>query len=372
MKKILIIAGFSGSLKLFRGDLIKSWLKQGHEVIAAAPGDKSRAWLEQLGAKYFCIPLIRTGLNPFQDIYLIFQLNKLIKTEKPDYLFLYTIKPVIYGSLAAYLSKYCRVYSMITGLGYLFTKGLNQNTLLPRIVVFLYRIALKRSNLVFFQNPDDIDFFTKLKVVSLEKVVMINGSGVNLDYYRQAALPAGPLTFLLIARLLKEKGITEYVEAASLVKEKYPKVIFRMIGWDLEGGQSAISQEQVKIWQQQGNVDIIGETDDVRPYVKSASVYVLPSYREGTPRTILEAMAMGRAIITTDVPGCRETVVEGLNGFLVPAGDSMALAAAMECFIAKPELIESMGQASRKIAEEKYDVQKVNQVINKAMGLAGE
>jgi glycosyltransferase involved in cell wall biosynthesis len=372
MKKVLIVAGFSRSLKNFRGDLIKSWLKKGYGIIAAAPGNEAETWLEELGASYYSIPLSRTGLNPFKDIYLMLQLKKIIKVENPDYLFLYTIKPVIYGSLAAYFYKQCQVFSMITGLGYVFTEGLIQNTLLQKIVVLLYRIALKRNNKGFFQNPDDIDFSIKLKMVNPEKVVLVNGSGVNLDYYQQTVLPTGPITFLLISRLIKEKGISEYVEAAGFIKAKYPEVIFKMIGWELEGGQSAISQEQVKIWQQQGNVDIIGETDDVRPYIESASVYVLPSYREGTPRTVLEAMAMGRAIITTDVPGCRETVVEGLNGFLVSAGDSTALASAMEYFVNQPELIESMGKASRKIAEEKYDVQKVNQVINEAMGLAGE
>jgi glycosyltransferase involved in cell wall biosynthesis len=369
MDKILIVAGLSSSLKNFRGDLIKSWLSKGYGVVAAAPGFEAKPWLEKLGVKYYNIPLSRTGLNPLEDINLTIKLKQIIKNEKPDHLFLYTIKSVIYGSLAAYFYKKCKVFSLITGLGYIFTAGLQQKPLLQRIVSWLYRIALRRNSKVFFQNPDDIDAFKKLNIIAADKAFLINGSGVNLDYYRQANLPAETITFLMIARFLTEKGICEYIEAAGLVKAKYPEIVFKLIGWQLEGGPSVISADQTARWKEDGVVEIIAKTEDVRPYIAASSVYVLPSYREGTPRTVLEAMAMGRAIITTDAPGCRETVIDTVNGFLVPVKNSTALAEAMQRFITDPKLAVLMGAESRRIAEEKYDVRKVNRIINEVMGL---
>lgn len=367
--KILIVAGLGISLVLFRGDLIKSWLAEGFLVTAASPDQAVGAQLRSLGAGYRIIPLSRTGMNPLKDLRLLFSLRKLIRTEKADYLFCYTAKPVIYGSLAAWFNRRVRVFSIITGLGYVFTEKSWKGRLINRLVVALYRLALLRNDKVFFQNPDDSGIFVQKKIVRPEKVVPVNGSGVNLDFYRPAPLPEGPPRFLLIARLLKEKGIAEYMAAARLIKQKHPQVHLALIGWFFEENPTAISPGQVEAWRREGLVEIMGETDDVRPFIAGASVYVLPSYREGTPRTVLEAMAMGRPIITTDVPGCRETVREGLNGFLVPVQDEAALAAAMERFILKPELIPAMGEESRRIAVEKYDVHKINAVINEVMGL---
>jgi glycosyltransferase involved in cell wall biosynthesis len=246
---------------------------------------------------------------------------------------------------------------------------------LKNLVIWLYRIALKGNERVFFQNPDDIDAFVSLQIVRPEMVTKTNGSGVNLEHYSVQAETVkddnleNRVTFLLIARLLVEKGVREYVAAARAIKRKYAEARFMLVGWSFEENPSAISSTQVEAWREEGLVEIFGETNDVRPYIASSSVYVLPSYREGTPRTVLEAMAMGKPIITTDVPGCRETVVDGFNGFLVKVKDKDMLAEAMEKFIVEPELIKTMGAASRRFAEEKYDVHKVNQVINEAMGL---
>ncbi len=369
MAKIMIVAGLGSSLIRFRGDLIKSWLGLGYEVVAAAPGSEVEQQLAELGVSYFKIPLKRTSLNPLTDLVLTCSLSRLLKKEKPAYLFLYTVKPVIYGSLAALLNRKVKVYAMITGLGYAFSGKPGKRTFLQRLVTRLYGFALQRNSLVFFQNPDDRDAFVEMRIVAADRALQVNGSGVNVDYFRPAGLPIGPPVFLLIARLLREKGIIEFIEAARLIKAKYPETCFRVVGWSFNDNPSAISAAQVEEWQGEGFVEIYGKTDDVRPYIAAASVYVLPSYREGTPRTVLEAMAMGRPIITTAVPGCRETVSGGLNGFLVPVRDSEALAKAMERFIAEPELIARMGAESRIIAEEKYDVHKVNKVINEAMGL---
>lgn len=368
MSTIMIIASLASSLLRFRGELIEDWLGKGLEVYAAAPGADIKEDLRKKGVTYFALALQRTGLNPFKDFQLFLQLVKIYQQVKPDYLFLYTIKPVIYGSIAAFIIPECKVFSMITGLGYIFTEDQASNWL-RALVTWLYRFALKRSDQVFFQNPDDFKLFSNLSIVKPEKIVLVNGSGVNLDYYHKTVVPDGPPVFLLIARLLKEKGIAEYIEAAARVKKEHPEAVFRMICWQLEGGPSVISNAQVESWKQDGLVEIYGEVADVRPLLAEASVYVLPSYREGTPRTVLEAMAIGRAIITTDVPGCRETVEEGVNGYLVPLKDSKKLAEAMKRFILEPELIARMGAESRKIAEQKYDVHIVNKEINQAMGL---
>ena len=366
---ILIGAGFGGSLIRFRGDLIKSWLKMGYKVTAAAPGREVEKQLRDLGVDYYCIPLNRTGLNIFSDILLLINFIRLYTHVKPDYIFLYTIKPVIYGSLAAFFCRQAKVYSMITGLGYIFNDSGRMRLFLKQLVIWLYRLALTFTNKVFFQNPDDIRVFEELRIVKPDKVVQINGSGINIEDFSPAPLPVGQVVFLLIARLLREKGINEYVEAAGIVKAKYPDARFMLVGWAFDDNPSAISPKQVESWRKEGLVEIYSETEDVRPFIAESSVYVLPSYREGTPRTVLEAMAMGRAIITTNAPGCRETVKEGINGFLVPVKDSQTLAKVMEGFIIEAQLVTRMGAESRKIAEEKYDVQKVNAIINRTMRL---
>ena len=369
MPRVMIVAGFNKSLILFRKELIEHWLKSGYEVTAAAPGLEVEEALTEMGVSYHNLHLERTGLNPVKDFILLLRLIQLLKKERPDYLYLYTIKPVIYGSIAARFLPSCRVFSMITGLGYAFTRSENKGKLLRKVLIYLYRIALKRNRKVFFQNPDDEKYFVDNGIVEPDKVVRVNGSGVNIDYYSMTPHNKGEVSFLLIARLLKEKGIVEYIEAARKVKKKYPETRFMLVGWSFDDNPTAIGQEQIEEWQKEGIVEIYCETDDVRPYIAKAAVYVLPSYREGTPRTVLEAMAMGRAVITTDVPGCRETVKNGVNGFLVPVKDSEALAEAMVRFIEEPDLIEKMGKESRRLAEERFDVYKVNRVINQVMGL---
>lgn len=369
MNKILIIASFDRSLLLFRGELIRSWLSKGYSIIAAAPGTGVAKALQELGVRYKTVYFNRTGLNPLKDFILLLKMILLIRKEKPDIIYAYTIKPVIYGSIASSFYRNVKVYSMITGLGYVFVSSGGQG-FLGKLVSFMYRLALKYNEKVFFQNPDDREFFINKRLVDDQKTVLVNGSGVHLEHYSYEPVITGPIVFLMIARLLEEKGIREYVEAAGVVREKYPDARFKLIAWNLSHLSSASIEDDLDRWKKEGPAEIYGETDDVRPYIANASVYVLPSYREGTPRTVLEAMAMGRPIITTDVPGCRETVIEGLNGFLVPVKNSRALAEAMIRFVEKPELIKKMGLESRKLAEKKFDVHEVNRVINQAMGLS--
>lgn len=375
MAKIVVVGGFAESLINFRGDLMVAMVRAGHEVMACAPDASSDTikHLNEMSVEYCNIPVSRTGLNPFDDIRTFLALLKLFKKQKPDIVLAYTIKPVIYGSLAANMTSVPTIYSMITGLGNAFSGTGFKAKAVRLLAASLYRLGLSVNKQVFFQNPDDMAEFKCRGLLGVgtgsdEKSVLINGSGINTESFK-VCNPAENIRFLLIARLLKDKGLFEYAQAAALIREKYPTVEFDLVGW-LDENPACISKSQLDRWVSSGTVNYLGKLDDVRPAIANASVYVLPSYREGTPRTILEAMAMGRPIITTDAPGCRETVIEGENGFLVPVRSVDDLAAVMEKFILNPDLIGSMGKRSREIAEDKYDVHKVNQVILETMGLA--
>lgn len=374
MARILVLASYAQSLVTFRGALLMEMVAQGHDVIGCAPDAPSqvRRDLQKMGVSYQDIRLERVGMNPFKDVMTIINLVRLFGSCRPDIVLSYTIKPVIHGSLAARLANVSHVYSIITGLGYTFGGEGLKRKLLGIIARVLYRIALACNTRVFFQNPDDARLFQQKAIIrDAGKIVLINGSGIDIEAYQVAEHPAA-MSFLLIARLLKAKGIREYAEAAAIVRKKYPHVRFRLVGWiDLDNPDS-VSEQDVHQWVASGTIEYLGRLEDVRQAIADASVYVLPSYREGTPRSVLEAMAMGRPIITTDVPGCRETLVERGNGFLVPVKDVAALAEAIEEFIRHPEYIPRMGKESRRIAMEKYDVRKVNREILRAMGAQAE
>ena len=298
-----------------------------------------------------------------------FLLLKLIKEVRSAYVLTYTIKPVIYGSIAAWVLGVPQRYALVTGLGYAFTgdaKGLRR--VLRYIVQRLYRLALSRTGKVFFQNPDDETLFREKKILSPAiPSCIVNGSGVDISKYSVCPLPEQPV-FLMIARLLGDKGVREYAQAAVVVKRVYPEARFLLVGW-IDNNPDAITEQELDKWISEGAVEFLGKLSDVRIAIQHSSVYVLPSYREGTPRTVLEAMAMGRAVITTNAPGCRETVINGDNGYLVPVRDVQALAAAMVTAIESPDDRARMGGRSRAIAEEKYDVHKVNEVMLQEMGI---
>lgn len=372
--KTIVFAGYAESLLNFRGPLLSALVKEGNHVITCAPGNDANIVnrLSKLGVDYQAIPIQRTGMNPVHDIRTLFFLYRLLRKEHPNILLAYTVKPVIYGSLAARLAGINNCFSMITGLGFAFQRDTLKNKFINFFVCCLYRLSLSKNKAVFFQNPDDKELFIKSKLIGKNtNAILINGSGVDLNHYSMMPVVKTPIAFLLIARLISEKGIEEYAEAARQLKKRYSKVSFRLVGW-FDNNPSAIKKSKVMEWHKQGIVEYLGDADDVRPFIAASSVYVLPSYREGTPRTVLEAMSMGRPIITTDAPGCRETVKEGENGFLVPIKDVNALIQAMKRFILQPELIAKMGKRSREIAEAKYDVNKVNAVIMKTMRLIGK
>lgn len=348
--------------------MIQDWVARGHDVFACGPADECGDQVQAWGAFFEPVHFVRTGLNPFDDMVYFFHLVRFFRNHKPDIVFSYNIKPVIYGSLAASLCSVPGIFSMITGAGYAFEDG--RNLLLKKVLHGLYRTALSKNKAVIFQNPDNIELFKGLKLLGEEQqIYMVNGSGVNIEKYQFSQPPTDPFRFLLIGRLIPEKGIREYAEAAKEVKKLYGnKVSFGLLG-PLEKRPGSISEEEVANWQQEGIIEYYGATDDIRPYMQETTVYVLPSYHEGTPRTVLEALAMGRPVITTDAPGCRETVTDGKNGFLVPVRDVPALAKAMLRFLENPDLVHTMGAAGRKIAETKYDVRKVNEDIARILGL---
>jgi glycosyltransferase involved in cell wall biosynthesis len=372
---VLVVGNQARSLTNFRGPLLQAMRERGHRVVAAAPRlSEDLDCVEELariGVVGRDISLSRTGLNAFADLRSIASLLRLMRQEKPEAVLCYTAKPVIFGMIAASLARVPRRYSLVTGLGYAFTVGGGAMRAVVRaVLISLYRIGFRRTTKVFFQNHDDAALFRELGLLPPAlPVVVVNGSGIDLRTFRPAPFSQGPLKFLLIARVLSAKGIREYAAAAARVRKTRSDVEFHLVG-GIDSNPDAIPAHEVKRWHETADIVWHGEVSDVRPHLAACHVYVLPSYREGTPRSVLEAMAMGRPIITTDAPGCRETVIEGENGFLVPPRTVEPLVEAMERFVENRDLIVPMGQRSREIAESKFDVDKINAQMLHEMELA--
>jgi len=366
-KTFLIVASYAESFLNFRYNLIKELVSQGYSVITCAPkNDNVSSKLSELNVKFIPTSLNRTGSNPFSDLFYILELVKIMRNTKPDIVFSYAHKPVIYASIAAKIARIPKIYSMITGMGYVFSDSSTKSKFLSLIATVLFKISLKFNNIIFFQNIDNLESFLKMKIINQHtKTVLINGSGIDTELFKPATLPDS-ISFLLIARLLIDKGIREYIAAAKIIKNKYPNTIFKLVGW-IDTNPNSISQHELTSWINEGIIQFFGKLEDVRPIITQSSIYVLPSYCEGTPRTVLEAMAMSRPIITTDAPGCKETVIDGINGFKVPVKNIQQLADAMEKFIIDPQLCDKMGHQSRELALKKYDVNTVNQTIINAI-----
>lgn len=349
---------------------MKLFVTNGHEVVAMASGaeaDDIEA-IERLGVKYIDYPVQRNGLNPLADIKTLLSFRKIFKSEKPDVILAYTVKPVIWGGIAARFSPNARFYGLITGLGFAFQKGGFKRNLLSTIVTNLYRFALSKSNKVIFQNPDNLQVFLDKKITTPDKAVRVNGSGVDLSHYAKVAPLVKRFTFLTIARLLGEKGLREYASAAKIVKQQYPDVVFQLVGPE-DPSPDGIPMSEVNQWHSDGCVEYLGEAKDVRPYLVGCNVFVLASYHEGMPRTVLEAMATGRPILTTNVPGCRETVVDGENGFLVEKQNVDQLVEKILWFIEHQDQCQVMGDKSRDMAVESFDVHAVNEQLLRIMKL---
>jgi glycosyltransferase involved in cell wall biosynthesis len=370
-RKVLVLGSFAPSLVHFRGSLIASMVDADNEVVAAAPtiDDVTAEQLRALGAEPREVYLSNASLNPFGLVRSITSVRRLIREVRPDVILAYTVKPVVTAALAGRSERVPKIVSLITGAGYAFTGGREPKRLVSRAAAaLLYRAALKRSDVIIFQNGDDERLFRDLRLVPRQcETHIVNGSGIDLNHFTPVALPRRP-AFLMISRLLKDKGIREFARAAKRLKAEHPDVPIALVGF-LDPSPDSLTQDELDDLIRCG-IEFKGRLADVRPAIADCSVYVLPSYREGTPRSVLEAMAMGRAIITTDAPGCRETVSGGINGFLVPPRDANALHDAMVRFLNDPGLAASMGAESRKIAESKYDVREINRTMLQLCGLA--
>lgn len=362
-KRILLIASFAGSLIRFRGDFIKSLVANGFEVFTASPSytENDLKLIKERGAHPIEFNLQRTGLNPFKDFKSILELKSIMKAYDIDLVFPYTVKPVIYGSFAANLA-HIPVISLITGLGFAFTGLTRKARLLQRFNETLYKLSIRKNKYIVFQNKDDHQLFLNRKVISKQQpVAFVSGSGVNLNEFTfKEKNPTDKVSFLLIARLIKEKGISLYMDAARILKPKYPHAEFHVIG-ALETSPSAISEDELHELHKKNTIVFHGKQMNISQHLHQRDIFVLPSYyREGIPRTTLEALACGNPIITTNSVGCRESVKDGVNGKLITPQNLEALVEAMEFFITNPDKIKTMGTNSRKYAEERFDVNIIN------------
>jgi glycosyltransferase involved in cell wall biosynthesis len=367
--KIAVLSSYTPSLYLLRLDMMRDFIKHGHSVIALGPEPEAkwRAKFKKIDIDYRQFYVERNGINPLRDLKTYKELYQFMKKEKPDKVFAYQAKTVIYGSLAAKFNGIKEVYLLIAGLGSIFRGTGFKNRIIRAIMKIEYWVAFKASKKVFFQNKDDKNEFVKNGLIKEEQVIIINGSGVNLSNFKPAPLPDEPV-FLFVGRLIKDKGIIEYLEACRRVKKKYTNTRCLLVG-SYDSNPSAMQPEELKPYIDNDIIEYFGEQSDVRPFIAECSTFVLPSYHEGTPKSVLESMAMGRSIITTDAPGCRETVIDGENGYLVKVKDIEDLVNKMEYLILNPDINRELGEKSLKLAREKYDVNIVNQSIMKTMGL---
>jgi glycosyltransferase involved in cell wall biosynthesis len=373
--KVLIALNSAWNLLNFRSGLIKALVEEGHTVVLAAPADEHVPALVALGVRFVDVPMHTHGTNPLTDLALLWCFVRQLQRERPDVLLAYTAKPNVYGSLAARWMG-LPVVNNIAGLGSVFIKG----GWLAEVLKSLYRLALARSHRVFFQNPDDLQLFLAHSLVAREQTALLPGSGVNLQKFRPAPLPCLQSTrpgrsaehrrfvFLLVARMLKDKGVEEYVQAARCLKALHPQVECALLGYVDGDNPTAISAVQMQAWVKEGVVSYWGTSTDVCIQLAQADCVVLPSYREGTPRTLLEAAAMARPLVATDVPGCREVVRDGLNGLLCQPRDSQDLLKQMTRMLAMPDAqLQQMGQSSRQWVVQRFDEQLVIDQYLKAL-----
>ncbi|HAV5776789.1 WbnE [Acinetobacter baumannii] len=374
-KKVVLIGTTGSSFYGFRADLILRLVKQGHIVYALTSESTEQCLvrIKALGAIPIMYELSRGGLNPFADIQSFLQLKSILKAIKPDIVLSYFAKPVIYGSMAAKSAKVPVIIGMLEGLGYTFTEqpeGQNIKTKVIRsIQVLLYKMSFPCLNKIIFLNQDDRNDLIKKYSLNVPEVHILGGIGLNLSDYPFMDAKISPVKFLFIGRLLKEKGVFELIQAIRIVKSKYPQAHFTILGAIDHQNMGALKQSELDELIAEKLFEYPGYVTNVNQWITDSSVFVLPSYREGVPRSTQEAMAIGRPVITTDVPGCRETVENGVNGFLVPKWDPEALAEKMCYFIENPEQVNIMGLKSYEIAQEKFDAEKVNAKLIDIMGL---
>ena len=366
--KILVISPKNKTVFNFRGDLIRDMIACGNEVYVTGPNQDFVEDIMALGVKKFIeVALVKDNTNPLGDISYQKALSAVIDEIKPDIIFSYTIKPVIYGSIAGGNAGIKRIYPMVTGLGRVYASGGVKTKAIRLVTKTLYKKAFKNCPKVIFQNSDDIEQFVQGGYLPREKTVLVNGSGVNMERFAKSDLPAKPV-FLMVSRIIKEKGVLEYCEAARDLKKSYPDTRCILLG-GFDASIGALQPEDIQGYIDDGSIELPGEVKDPVAFYQKASCFVLPSYyREGLPRTILEAMSCGRPVITTDWPGCREPISDGENGFLVPIKDASALADKMKLLAGDMAKASQMGENAYAICREKYEVSVVNKQMRDTMG----
>lgn len=369
--KFFILSNQMRSLSIFWRILIKNIIERKWQIYCCAPeGDlESEKKLRDLGAVILHCNLDRKGLNPIKDFLYYIELKKIFKSIKPDILFATTIKPVIYGCAAAHSENVKGIFPTITGLGYVFEGDNFLKKVLMKLAVQMYAKSLSYADAIFFQNKDDEELFRQKNILSKNsRIFFARGTGVDTQYFSPQPLPPlppkAPLISLLIGRLLIAKGIGEYAEAAKIMKQSGINARFQLMGFP-EEGKGSLPLKKIEEWQKQNLIEYLGQSSDVRPYIANSHVAVLPSWREGVPTSLMEAMSMGRACVASDVPGCREVVSNGVNGWLVESRNPQALAKALYKFFENPDLVVSMGDESRKMAINYFDANMVANSILK-------
>lgn len=352
---------------------MRSLKTRGDEVIGAGAADGYESRLEPLGVKFVALPVPFKSINPLADLRLFWHFYRMYRGERPDVVHHFTIKPVIYGSIAARLAGVPRIVNTVTGLGFVFSD--RAKPWLRRIVELQYRTALSCAHFTFFQNEDDRSLFTERRLIRSAKAGLLPGSGVDTEQFSPTTSTptekrTGSVVFLMMARLLQDKGVYEFIEAANRVKKEYPEAKFQLLGKRDEHNPAVVPLTDLTKWQEAGVVEYLGEVNDVRQIISEADVMVLPSYyREGTPRSLLEAAAMGKPIITTDNVGCRDVVDQGVNGILIPVKNVVALSEAMMCMLEDAERRAMMGRAGREKIMREFDEEIVIQRCIDSYGL---
>lgn len=368
--KCMIISNSTENFLNFRKDFIRDLRKKGIKVIAVSPKSSEKAVkkIQSLGCMFAPVRFLRRhGKNPFKDLLYCCNLCRLILKYRPDIVITTTLKPNIYGCIAAHMMKAGKIYAMVEGAGSVFIGNSPFIRILRFYVTRLLRFSFKNCTKIFFLNSDDVNLYLKHRLVTEEKVCVIESIGVNLAFFKQMP-PSGSETVLFIGRLLKEKGVYEYVKAAEIAKAQRPNLKFKILG-PYDSNPYSITKGETDAWQKAGIIEYLGQTDDIRPYLKEAFVLVLPSYREGQGLVLVEAMACGRPVIATDVVGCRNTIKDGKNGYLVKLFDPDELADRIICLYDNPQKAVKMGIEGRKICEKKYNVTEINKKIFKEMRL---